>query len=243
MSSLICAEEIAYSELKQRVLDGRLAPGERLVHRALAKDLGMSPNPVVLALRMLERDGLVTNTPGLGARVRTWTREEIVDSYHIRAFHEALAARLCAERATMSDLEAINKAHEAILQSVDELDAKANIKAELDFHIAIAKGAHCPDLERVFENLSIVHRSMTAFGISLNVPRLLSPQIREIHTTIIEAIKNRDPDAAEKAARDHVEGSLARNLAWIEKISAAMVDSAASRMGSRANPSVTVRFP
>ena len=100
-----------------------------------------------------------------------------------------------------------------------------------------------PGLERVFENLSIVHRSMTAFGISLNVPRLLSQQVRDIHVPIIKAIKEHDPDAAEKAAREHVEQSLARNLAWIEKISAAMVDNAGSRIGARPGSGLSVRFP
>jgi DNA-binding GntR family transcriptional regulator len=224
MASLICAEEIAYGEIRHRILDGRLAPGVRLVHRGLAKELGMSPNPVVLALRMLERDGLVTNTPGLGACVRKWTPAEIVDSYHIRAFHEALAARLCAERYSSADIDAIERANELVKQTVDARDSESNVLRELEFHVAVARGAHCPDLERVFENLAIVHRCMTAFGVSLNVPRLLSPAIRDNHQPIVDSIRARDLDGAERAAREHVEDSLARNLAWIEKVSAVMED-------------------
>ncbi|MHB9037429.1 MAG: GntR family transcriptional regulator [Armatimonadota bacterium] len=219
---IVRAEEIAYNEAKRRILDGRLAPGTRLVHRVLANELGVSSSPVVLALRMLERDGLVVNTPGLGACVRNWTRDEIVDSYRIRAFHEALAARLCAERALSYDLEAIRAANEAIKRSVDAQDSKANVWAELDFHLAIARGANCPDLQRLYENLSIVHRSMTAFGISLNVPRLLTAKIRDNHDPIVEAIRLKEPDMAERAAREHVEDSLARNLAWIEEVTAAI---------------------
>ena len=41
MPALICAEEVAYNEIKSRVLDGSLIPGTRLVHRTMAKDLGM----------------------------------------------------------------------------------------------------------------------------------------------------------------------------------------------------------
>jgi DNA-binding GntR family transcriptional regulator len=227
MSAITCAEEIAYMEIKQRILDGRLRPGARLVHRSVAKELGMSSNPVVPALRMLEREGLVTNTPGLGACVRRWSREEIIDSYRIRAFQEALAARLCAERAGPADLAVIEAANEAIQQSVDDNDPEQNVRAELAFHMAIVRGAHCPDLERIVENLSVVHRSMTAFGVNLNVPRLLTPSIRKIHKPIIDAIKRKDPDAAERVARKHVEDSLARNLAWIDKVSAAMSNESA----------------
>ena len=234
MASVVCAEEIAYEEIRQRILDGRLGSGERLVHRALAKELGMSPNPVVLALRMLERDGLVVNTPGLGACVRSWTKSEIIDSYHIRAFHEALSARLCAERHTPGDMEAIDTAHEDVKASVDSEDARANIMAELNLHVAIVRGSHCPDLERLFENLAIVHRCMTVFGVSLNVPRLLSQDVRENHAPTVEAIRSRDVDGAERAAREHVEDSLARNLAWIEKVSAVLEDAPLSRSGLRA---------
>ncbi|OFX16383.1 MAG: hypothetical protein A2Z18_03330 [Armatimonadetes bacterium RBG_16_58_9] len=214
---------MAYNEIRQRILDGRLAPGVRLVHRTLARVLGTSPNPIVLALRMLERDGLVTNTPGLGACVRTWSPAEIIDSYYIRAFHEALAARLCAERHTPAEMAAIDAAHEAVKQSFDnDDDAGSSVLAELRLHVAIVRGTHCPDLERIFENLAIVHRCMTAFGITLNVPRLLGPAVRDIHVPMVEAIRARDMDAAETAAREHVEDSLARNLAWIEKVSAAL---------------------
>ncbi|MHB9035710.1 MAG: GntR family transcriptional regulator [Armatimonadota bacterium] len=222
MASLVCFEEIAYNEIRQRILDGRLAPGVRLVHRTLAKELEMSPNPVVLALRMLERDGLVTNTPGLGACVRVWTPAEIIDSYHIRAFHEALAARLCAERHTAAEMGAIDIANEEVKQSFDSSDAGATVLAELSLHVAIVRGTHCRDLERIFENMAIVHRCMTAFGITLNVPRLESTTVRDIHAPLVEAIRARDADAAEKAAREHVEDSLARNLAWIEKVSAVL---------------------
>ncbi|MHB1460955.1 MAG: GntR family transcriptional regulator [Armatimonadota bacterium] len=233
MVSLVCAEEIAYHEIRQRILDGRLAPGERLVHRAVAKDLDMSSNPVVLALRMLERDGLVVNTPGLGACVRVWNKEEIIDSYHIRAFLEALAARLCAERHLSPDMDAIDKAHMAYQLSNSRQDAEANVLADIDLHMMIAQGAHCADLERIFENMSLIHRCMNAFGIYLNVPRLLGSEFRDTHAPIIAAIRARDMCAAEQAARTHVEESLARNLAWIEQVSTVLESSGHIRSGTR----------
>lgn len=222
MDSLVCAEEIAYHEIRQRILDGRLSPGERLVHRVVAKDLNMSSNPIVLALRMLERDGLVVNTPGLGACVRVWTKEEIVDSYHIRAFLEALAARLCAERHTGADMDAIDTIHEKVRMSYDHQDSEANVAMDLELHITIARGAHCLDLERIFENMSIIHRSMNAFGIYLKVPRLLGKEYRDSHQPIVEAIRARDAAVAESNARRHVEESLATNLAWLDQITAAL---------------------
>ncbi len=188
------------------------------MHRTLAKELGMSPNPVVLALRMLERDGLVVNTPGLGACVRRWNCEEITDLFRLRASQEGLAARLCAERADSAELAAIHSSDEAFRRSIETHDPDANIQADVGFHLAVVRGAHFPDLERIIENLSIMQCSMKAFGASLGIPRLMSRDYIDLHTPIIQAIEKRNPDAAEEAARSHVEGSLQRNLAWVKEM-------------------------
>lgn len=218
MTNLVRIEEMVYNEIKQRILNAALLPGTRLVHRVLAGELGVSSVPVMLALRMLEGDGLVVNTPGLGACVRTWSKEEIIDLYHIRAFQEALASRLCAERASRTEIEVIATAAETFRESAINRNAEANIQADINFHMAVVKGAHSPDLERLIENLSIMRCSMRAFSAATNVPRLFPGGIEKAHDPIIKAVKNCDPEAAEQAGRKHVEDSLARNLKWINGI-------------------------
>lgn len=224
MVTLLSAEEIAYNEIKQQILDGRLRPGARLVLRTLGKQLNVSLTPITLGLRMLERDGLVVSVPGVGAYVRDWDRKEIINLYEIRAFQEALAARLCAREATSVDIERISSANEAFMRSIDEDDAEANVQADVDFHMAVVRGTHSPDLERMTENLSIMRCSMRMFALSLKIPDLvtkslrLSRDLRDVHQPIIDAIVSRDLDAAEKAARQHVEQSLDRNRVWIDEV-------------------------
>ncbi|MBI2844678.1 MAG: GntR family transcriptional regulator [Armatimonadetes bacterium] len=233
------AERFTYDEIKLRILDGRLAPGTRLVIRRLAKELGVSAIPVILALRMLERDGLLVNIPGHGNCVRTWSREEIIDLHRIRAFHEALAARLCTERATEEDIKAIVSANEAFKRATEASDPEAHVDADLSFHVALVRGAHCPDLERMTNNGAVIECSMREFGISLNFPRKVVQEFKELHTPIAEAIVQRDPDAAEKAARQHVEESLTRNLDWIDKIAQAMEDDAERSLPKWLQPRAT----
>lgn len=215
MSTLMCVEELAYNEIKQRIVDGRLAPGTRLVHRTLSKELGMSPIPLVLALRMLERDGLVVNTPGLGACVRSFSRKEIIDLLRIRSFQEAVTARMCAERATSEDIEAIQAAHEAFQKSIDDEDVAANIQAEMALHGAIVRGAKCRDLERIAESLSVMWHSLRALGFSV----IISPKLRAIHEPLVEAISRRNPDEAEEAAMQMMRESKVLNLEWIDNLS------------------------
>lgn len=80
MPYVMSAEDLAYTDIKERILSGCLMPGDRLVHRNLAKELGISSGPVVLALRMLEREGLVVNAQGMGAFVRF--HEAVVNGSH-----------------------------------------------------------------------------------------------------------------------------------------------------------------
>lgn len=238
MPSIMRSEEVAYHEIKQRILDCRLAPGGRLVHRSLARELGMSAIPVLLALRMLERDGLVSNTPGLGATVRQWTRDEILDLYQIRAFHESLASRLCAERASPTERAAIREAEAAFRKSIGAKDPEANIRADMELHAAILRGAHCPDLERMTETAAIMRYSMRAFGLNQKIPRLMSPANKTVHAQLVKAILRRDPKAAEREGRAHVQKSLARNLAWIDEVSSALAGdrSRRSRPAERKGP-------
>lgn len=219
--ALLCSEEVAYREIKQRILDGRLAPGARLVHRVLAKELDMSPNPVVLALRMLERDGLIVNTPGLGACVRQWTCTEIEDLYHMRSLQEALASRLCTQRATQDEIDNVKTANNMFKEGIDKGDIEENIRADVGLHLAIVAGAHSPDLQRVVENLSIMQCSMKVFGISLGIPREMSTQVRDVHDPLVQAIVDRKPKLAERLAREHVEQSLKRSIPWIKEVAEA----------------------
>ncbi|MBI2841934.1 MAG: GntR family transcriptional regulator [Armatimonadetes bacterium] len=223
MAFLTCADEMAYNQIKQRILEGRLVPGTRLVHRTLAKEIGISRAPLAQALRMLERDGLVINTPGLGACVRSWSREELIDLYNVRAFLEALAARLCAQRATTTELERIVAADQAVKRTVDANDVEANAAAEIEFHKAIMIGAHNWDLERITDNLAAMEYSTKMLCINLGIPRILSQEFRSVHDKLVEAILSRDPDAAEKAAKEHVEQSIEPYLAWMDRLGAEML--------------------
>lgn len=213
----IAAEDQAYNTIKEKIITAQLKPGTRLVHRKLAKELGMSPIPIVLALRLLERDGLVVNMPGMGAYVRTWDRDEIIDLYHIRASQEALAARLCAERATRVDMAMILDAKEGYEEALKHGDYAASVKADAAFHMSMVRGAHCAYLETMIGNLSIVDLSinMANFFLKKQKPTFSAEPIW-IHTHIVDALQKKDADAASAAAKEHIEASLRFNLALFD---------------------------
>src|SRR3546814_7375523 len=84
--------------LKEQILDGSLAPGQRLISRDLIEELGISRGPLREAFRRLAADRLIELIPNRGAVVRRLSRAEIINLFQIREALEGQAARLAAER-------------------------------------------------------------------------------------------------------------------------------------------------
>ena len=95
-------KERAYTEIKQRILSGVLAPSTFLSERQMAGQLAMSKTPIRAALQRLEVEGLVTISPQQGIIVRDLSVHEIADLYEMRAALETYVARTLAGRLTVA---------------------------------------------------------------------------------------------------------------------------------------------
>ena len=104
-ASLVRNASVAATDLiRDAIIDGRLAPGERLKEVELATELGISRTPVREALLVLQTEGLVEAVPNRGATVRAHTAEDLDDLYQLRALLEGYAARRAATRITEEDV-------------------------------------------------------------------------------------------------------------------------------------------
>src|SRR5579875_243592 len=92
--------EAAYHLVRERVMDGRLAPGTVLDQEALAREMGLSTTPVREALRRLEAEGLVSQRAHFAIRIPELSRREFSDVYAIRTLLDPEAARLACRRRT-----------------------------------------------------------------------------------------------------------------------------------------------
>jgi DNA-binding transcriptional regulator YhcF (GntR family) len=95
----------AVDALRQAILDGVLEPGRRLTERELTGLTGMSRTFVREALRRLQAEGLVEQSPSRGLRVTLPTAEETEHIYEIRAELEQLAVRLFVGRASQPEVD------------------------------------------------------------------------------------------------------------------------------------------
>jgi DNA-binding GntR family transcriptional regulator len=134
--------------LRQAILDGILKPGRRLTERELTELTGVSRTSVREALRRLQAEGLVEESPSRGLRVALPTAEEIEQIYEIRAELEPLAVRLFVERASEQEVD-------ELASITEELDASDYPAKELLDRLdrVLLGGTHNPILEEVLGGL------------------------------------------------------------------------------------------
>jgi len=190
-----------YQRLRDEILDGELKPGERLVRRTLAKQMGVSPIPVTEALWRLEQDGLVESVPMYGSRVKALSIEGIENENVLRMAIECQAARLCARNASDRDLETLmEKAISVDKMMTTSIQTKEGKREHLEFHLTVADLSAYPILRRELERAGFLELMQVNW---INAT-LMEPVPPDHHQKLVKALLTRDSDKAEKQMRNHV---------------------------------------
>lgn len=191
-----------YESLREEILAGHLPPGTRLVRRALASRLGVSPIPVTEALYRLELEGLVESRPLVGCRVRPLTLDDVRNDEVLREAIECQSARLCAEHASAASLKKLA----ALAKKVDRFMAtgdpasKLGMQAHLAFHLAIARAAGFAALGEELQRVWFRRLMRLNWVKATHYKRVP----RDWHQQLVRAIASRDPERAEMQMRRHV---------------------------------------
>ncbi|UFJ40893.1 GntR family transcriptional regulator [Brevibacillus humidisoli] len=192
--------------LRNAIVSGEFALGEKLSETALAQRLGVSRTPVREALKQLQQEGLVEIIPRVGTCVRKPTEKEIFELFKIKESLEGLAAGLMAERGEIPESNQLVQAMESMEEAVEKRDIDRYVESNGRFHDAILRGSGNSKLLYHF-NLLINQLPYKRFVyITLDQPDRLEKSINE-HRRIVEAIQARDTELAEKLMREHVKAS------------------------------------
>lgn len=113
------AQDLALEALREAILEGVLAPGERLRQEDLATSFATSRIPVREALRVLTYEGLVRSAPNRGFTVTGLSADEIEEIYELRTVLEAHAVRLAIPLLTETDLEELGTQYDEMVAEVD----------------------------------------------------------------------------------------------------------------------------
>ena len=198
----------AVEVLREMVVSGELAPGERINEAELAARLGISRGPLREALQRLGAEGFIEFRQNRGAFVRTITLDDVVQMYQVREVIEVKAAQLAA--AANPPASAIAEV-EQLLASVDETlraDGGRAYPTEFDLHEWVLQMSGNPILSRIGLDLQIqVRLARITSGRSHERAR----QALSEHQKILLAIAEGNARAAGRAMAEHLQHSL-RNL-------------------------------
>ena len=168
-----------------------------------ADQLSMSKTPVREALGRLVAEGLIEAFPRRGYRVTPVTVKDINDLFAIRAMTEGTAASMAALNLTSADLDRLETLAEARYEPSQGESVQSFVKANRDFHIAIAEGANNPRLLAMVAALS--RRMYAALLSRCALSRDVNPETSDDHRRIVGVLRLRDPDQARAAMVEHSE--------------------------------------
>ena len=200
---------LAYAALKRAItaMDIYAHPEEiRLDERRLSEGLGVSRTPIREAMTLLEQEGFVRTRPRRGIFVVRKTKLEIVEIITVMAALESMAARLAAKHASDAEIAGLRRIMDDFRcgNEGNRLDDYSD--ANIAFHQAIIKMSGCALLAEMTENLFIHMRAIRKITIHQDNR---APRSVVDHMRIIEALESRDPEFAERLARDHALGLAA----------------------------------
>ncbi|MGE5486049.1 MAG: GntR family transcriptional regulator [Ignavibacteriales bacterium] len=187
--------------LRQMILTGELAPGERLIERDLANKLGVSRTPIRESVSRLESEGLVEHLPRKGCVVRKVSAAEVVEIFLIRSSLEALAGRLAAERGTPQDIARLKKALAQLEAAMARGDSTRTHDCHVAFHEVVYKMAQSQRLSGMLRTL--VQQSFWFARVAYGIPGRIEAAKAE-HVAMARAIEKGDGDLAEMLSREHV---------------------------------------
>jgi DNA-binding GntR family transcriptional regulator len=187
--------------LREAILRGDYLPGERLVEAQLCERLGSSRFNVRAALQDLAADGLVKVERNKGAHVRKVPIDEAVEITEVRMVLEGLVAARAAMRVTAEQASGLDEIGLLMRRAVTAGEFRRYSDLNQRLHRLIREIAGHRTADTIIETLRgqlVRHQFM--LSLRPGRPAVSLPQ----HERIIEAIRARDPEAAEDAMRAHI---------------------------------------
>jgi DNA-binding GntR family transcriptional regulator len=222
--------DVAYENIRKRILSGEYPPGYSLVTEGLSAVTGVSRTPVREALHRLEADGLVSIRARLGASVKKMDMKEFREMCDLRLALEGHATGLAALNHSQFDLREINFALESMRGLTERLNAAETehplidelVREDVRFHIAIMTAAKNDLMKEEILRLHLVNRivfgpvnSAGGSAVALQSKAERDVNRRKVlisHDEIYTAIARSDAGAAKNAMERHIQDIIDKSL-------------------------------
>lgn len=199
--------------LRQAILDGRLAPGERIREDEVAQRLSVSRMPIRQALRTLAQEGLAVLRPHHGAEITALSLDELEEIYAARLGLEGLAARYAALRMTPPALKRMR----GMLTELDRLAKTSSadyLPLEHEYHDVCYAESGRPRLCRQVSDLR--GRAERYLRTVLDSPRRYVESLEALHR-LYTACERGDGDLAERGLHEALRWTLAHATPLLER--------------------------
>lgn len=204
----------ALERVVEAIISGEFEPGQKISESELARQLGVSRGPIREALHRLE-GRLVTREPRIGVRVIQFGPNELRKLFYLREALEGMAARRAADFASdtlVTELEVLLNQHSSDIAASGQSVYRQRTPDE-DFHFAIAHASGCENIERILLDEVYYQLRIHRLRSSQSVGRA-NEALKE-HFDIFRQIRDRNPDGAEEAMRNHVRNAQKSSLAIV----------------------------
>ena len=189
--------------LREAIIKGDIAPGEKLNEPRLAEQFSVSRGPLREAIRRLVAMGLVTHVPHQGASVVTLELNSIMELYDVREALEGKAAALAAKNMSNDDIERLKELLEVHRAHHENNEGEyMNAEGDFDFHYQIIKGSGNAMLTKQLCNE--LYHLIRMFRYQTSRFKARSNRALIEHQQLIYAIEQRDSQMAEMVMRHHI---------------------------------------
>lgn len=187
--------------LREMILNGHYAPGEKLIERELCEQMGVSRPSLREALRLLEAEKLIHIFPHRGPVVASISADEARDLYAMRALLESHAAQEFARLANPQQVEALSATVDRLHVTAAQGDRMALLATKTEFYNVLIEGCGNKLIGEVL--LGLLSRVNLLRAASFSSPDRLPKSLQEIDD-LMDAIREHDPERARLLAHAHI---------------------------------------
>ena len=214
MNEYLPLRDVVFNTLRQAILKGELAPGERLMEIQLAEKLGVSRTPIREAIRKLELEGLVLMIPRKGAEVARISEKSMRDVLEVRRSLEELAAELACQRMDAEALKDLEDAQKAFIQAVESGETMTMAEADEHFHDVIYMGTGNTRLVQILNNL---REQMYRYRVEYLKDENNYPTLMKEHKDIVEGLVRKNKTQVTETMHQHVKNQAVAVKAMIQE--------------------------
>ena len=198
--------EEAVGQLRELIVQGRLAPGARLNERLLCQQLGISRSPLREAIKLLASEGLVVLLPNRGAQVAPLEAGRLAETLAVMGALEALAGELACRYATDAQIAEVAALHAEMVGKHARGDLASYFRYNQAIHLKIVEASGNATLANTYRQLNA---NVLRARYMANLSRERWDEAVREHQSILAALTTRDVSRLKRLLEDHLAHKLA----------------------------------